>query len=94
MISKSLPPDLDKFVRDEVASGRFQSADDVVREGLRLLRERMQRADALRRDLDEGLEQLERGEGIEISDERAEERFFEEIKTRGAERLKRERGEA
>jgi antitoxin ParD1/3/4 len=36
-LNVSLTPELDQFVQDRVASGRYQTASEVVREGLRLL---------------------------------------------------------
>ncbi len=38
--SISLTPELDRFVQTLVASGRYQTASEVVRDGLRLLQER------------------------------------------------------
>ncbi len=35
----SLPPEQDRFVRTQVQVGRFRTASEVVREGLRLLEE-------------------------------------------------------
>jgi antitoxin ParD1/3/4 len=60
----SLTPELEKLVNDEVKSGRYKSASEVVREGLRLIRLRETKLQALRRDLQEGLDELDRGEGI------------------------------
>jgi putative addiction module CopG family antidote len=36
----TLPPDLDRFVQDQIANGQFPKADDVIEAGLRLLQAR------------------------------------------------------
>jgi antitoxin ParD1/3/4 len=36
----SLSPDVERLIADQVRSGRYNSADEVVREGLELLQER------------------------------------------------------
>ena len=82
---ESFPPELQQFIEQELASGRYESVDDVVCDGLRLLRER--RRYELREKIDAGLDQLERGEGIELQDEQALEAFFEDVKQRGRKRL-------
>lgn len=65
-LNVSLTPELDRFVTSRVESGRYQSASEVVREGLRLLEEReLARQTALaglRREIAVGLEQADRGE--------------------------------
>jgi antitoxin ParD1/3/4 len=64
----SLTPELEDLIAQKVQSGRYTSASEVIREALRLLEEqdqlRQQRLDAIRREIDEGLAQLDRGEGI------------------------------
>lgn len=42
------------FIDERIASGRYSSASDVVRAGLRLLEEHEARLEALREALDEG----------------------------------------
>ena len=52
--SFSLDEHYSAFIEDEVASGRYRSASDVVRSALRLLEDRETRLKALRRALVEG----------------------------------------
>lgn len=85
-----IPPELQQFVDRELASGHYQSAEEVLCAGLRLLQER--RLHDLRCDVQAGLNQLDRGEGIELEDEDEPSlhAFFEDIKTRGRQRMKAE----
>ncbi len=82
----TLAPEMESLVARRVASGKYRSADDVVREGLRLLQEREElgKPDFVFSTLEEleaklavGVEQLERGEGIpgETGYRRVRERF-------------------
>ncbi|MGV3722229.1 MAG: type II toxin-antitoxin system ParD family antitoxin [Actinomycetota bacterium] len=65
-LNVSLTPELDQFIQARVGSGRYQTASEVVREGLRLLEEREERRHAALNELREliavGLEQANRGE--------------------------------
>ena len=66
----SLTPDLAKFVAKKVKGGKYQTASEVVREALRLLEEReverKAKLEALRADLQIGLDELDRGEGLSL----------------------------
>lgn len=76
----SLTPQLQKFVDDRVATGRYQTASEVVREGLRLLelqeRERDAAFAALRKKLKRGAAQAQRGELVDG------EKFFKHLLAR------------
>lgn len=65
-VNVSLPAELAEFIAQEVASGDYPSASDVVRDGLRLLqRDRELQAEKLailRREVGLALEQVEAGE--------------------------------
>ncbi len=80
----NLGPVLDQFVADLLKSGLYQSQSEVVREGLRLLREREQskqaRLDDLRREIVIGSEQADRGA---VVDGRA---AFDRIRTKSLDR--------
>jgi len=61
----SLTPQLEQFVTAKVQSGGYQSASEVVREGLRLMKERDRQREALgntRQQIAIGWKESERGE--------------------------------
>lgn len=64
----SLTPELEDLINTKVQSGMYHSASEVIREGLRLLKERDEiiriRFEELRREIARGVEQAERGETI------------------------------
>ena len=55
----------DKFITSQIKSGRFSSASEVVREGLRALEDRETRLMLMRRELAEGEQQALNGEFIQ-----------------------------
>ena len=65
--SISLGQHWETFIRKEVASGRYGSVSEVVRDGLRALEERSSRLEALRAHLAEGAAQAGRGEFVDYS---------------------------
>lgn len=81
----SLTPELEKMVNDEVKSGRYKSASEVVREGLRLIQIRKAKLAALKRELAVGIEQLDRGEFYEYSSVKE---MFDDIKAEASKRQK------
>lgn len=62
----SLTPELEQFIHKKVETGLYLSASEVVREALRLLDERDQlralRVEGLRREIQVGIDQADRGE--------------------------------
>ncbi len=62
----SMAPEFEQFVDEKVGSGDYSSASEVIRAGLRLLKERdaehQARLEALRRDVGDGTAQLTRGD--------------------------------
>lgn len=53
------------FIKNEIASGRYGSASEVVRDALRTLEERKTKLDALRSHMAEGAAQAARGEFVQ-----------------------------
>jgi antitoxin ParD1/3/4 len=86
----SLTPELERLVEEKVKTGRYQTASEVVREGLRLLNERDKRFATLRSDLRAGFEAIDRGE-FEEHDARTTKQLAQEIKRCGRQRLGEEK---
>jgi antitoxin ParD1/3/4 len=86
----SLTPELERMVNDRVKSGMYQTASEVVREALRVLKDR-DRQSALRREVQEGFAQIDHGE-YEEYDERTIKDLVADIEFRGKKRLAAKRG--
>ena len=85
----SLTPELEQLVNEKVQSGLYQTASEVVREALRLLKERDHAREQLRADVQAGLDALARGEG-RAYDKASGRELAERIKSRGrATRMKK-----
>lgn len=86
-INISLTRELESFITRRVRSGRYQSASEVVREGLRLLQEheraRQGALDDFHRKIASGLGQIARGEVVDG------ESVFRKIRQRSRRRGKR-----
>jgi antitoxin ParD1/3/4 len=87
MVIGSLPPEYEQFVQAEVASGRFDSPGDVVCEALKQYQERQKRIAAVKEEIQIGLDELRKGEYLEIRSEAELDAYFDDIVARGRERL-------
>jgi antitoxin ParD1/3/4 len=80
----NLGPTFDTFISDLLKTGMYQSQSEVVREGLRLLKEREElknlRLAELRKEIAIGSKQADRGQFIDGA------QTFAEIRHRSAER--------
>ena len=86
----SLTPHLEKLVKERVASGKYNSASEVMREALRLLEEQEElhriKREALKRDIMAGVADLEAGRYKTYS---SGQELFDDIKKRGRQRIAR-----
>jgi antitoxin ParD1/3/4 len=82
----SLTPQLEALVHKKVKAGTYQTASEVIREGLRLLHERDEELAWVRKEVAKGEAEIARGEYIDL-DEKGLKQFFADIKKRGRERL-------
>ncbi len=90
MMLNGLPADLEQFVEQALANGKYASRDDLVIEGVRLLRERERRVHELREEILPALEHLDRGDYTEY-DENSLRDMIEDVKARGRTRLAQRR---
>ena len=82
-MSVVLTPEVEAMIRQRVESGRYQDANAVVGDALRLLEEH-ERSEHLRALLAVGLEEAQRGELVEVTPE-----LFDEIDRRVEEMFQR-----
>jgi len=75
----SLTPELESFVKQKVSTGLYNSVSEVIREALRLLEEKevikSMKLQALKSDIQQGLDSLDAGEGTPLD--------IESIKAKG-----------
>lgn len=73
-MSVTLNADTEEIIRRLVADGRYPDADALVQDALQLLESRQQQINELRAKIQVGIDELERGEFVEVKDE-----FWDEI---------------
>jgi putative addiction module CopG family antidote len=79
MITVSLPPDVEQFVLQAVAEGKYPNEQDVVTDAIRLLRDLRKRHQRLRGEIDQALASVDRGEGIDIDSDESLTAFFDDL---------------
>ena len=77
MIAAEIPAEFESFVQYQLATGGYHSAQEVVSDALRLLRQ--QKLETLREEIQVGVDDLERGDEIIIDDEQGLKRFFDDL---------------
>jgi antitoxin ParD1/3/4 len=86
----SLTPELEQYVNKRVQSGLYHSASEVIREGLRLLKEKdeihQRKLEDLQREIQIGIDQADRGQVSTFTKE-----TLKDIKDQGRKRLAGER---
>jgi antitoxin ParD1/3/4 len=85
-VNVSLTPELERLINDKVETGSYQTASEVVREALRLLKHRDEGLVQLRSDIQAGLNQAGRGDYKEY-DRRSAPKLAAGVKARGRKRL-------
>lgn len=80
-----IPPEFKRFVRQKIASGEYQSEQEIITDGLRLLRERKDRLGQIRKAIQLGRDQIDSSEYTEY-DEHTLREFFDELQTHGKQR--------
>jgi len=86
-MSADISPENELFIQQAIRDGYFQTRAQALEEAVELLKRRVE----LRRQIDEGIRQLDNGEGIELHGEEELHAFFEEIKAEGRRRYDAER---
>jgi antitoxin ParD1/3/4 len=89
----TLTPELENLINEKVKSGRYASPGEVIREGLRLLKEQDElkriRLEELRREVQKGIDDMREGRFTTYN---SPEELADEIIRRGMEKLKAKEG--
>jgi antitoxin ParD1/3/4 len=87
----SLTPELETLVNEKVKSGNYNSASEVVREALRLLKEQDQlkqlRREELRKEIQKGADDMKAGRFTRVSSEQEADQLMNGIIEKGRKNL-------
>jgi len=75
----TIPSDLESFIKEEISRGHFDSEQAAVEEGLRLLRNHCEMKELVQ----QGVEQADNNEVVDITSDEDRSRFFDNIRQRG-----------
>ena len=92
-LSISLPGPMRKFVQQQVKAGSFSTSSEYIRSLLRSETERQRKLEALRKDIQVAIDQVDRGEYTEHDAESLHD-FIDGIKAEGRRRLATQRRKA
>ncbi|MHB8898286.1 MAG: ribbon-helix-helix domain-containing protein [Thermoguttaceae bacterium] len=82
-MSYSFPAELEQLVQRQLASGNYANEDEVLLEAMKALSEREALLQQWKAEIQDRIDSLDRGEGIELEDERALRAFSEKVKNEG-----------
>ena len=86
-MSIGYPPDLQKFVEEQINSGEFDSEEEFAVFTAALYRDLQGRHQELQQHVQQGIAEIDRGEAIEIEGSENLRSYLDELKVRGRQRL-------
>jgi Arc/MetJ-type ribon-helix-helix transcriptional regulator len=92
MSTLTYPPDIQRFVSEELASGKYPSEQALIVEAVRLLRDDQVRSQQFRGELRAEIGRIERGEGTVLEGDEALATFFDELRAEARAELAAEQG--
>jgi Arc/MetJ-type ribon-helix-helix transcriptional regulator len=81
MFSHPYPPEIGDFIERQIALGHYRSEEDLVVDAVRIMREVNDQQRQFAEDVQQGMDQLDRGE-VNCYDENGLAQRFEELKNR------------
>jgi len=82
----TLTNDLEALINEKIKSGAYESADDVIRASLRLLKAQELGVEALRKEILLGFEDIQHGKFTSVESDEELESFSDEVIRRAQER--------